>query len=286
MTVVVSPPTTREILNEGVRETVSEACVPIKVFHGHVRHLASRVDYLFIPRYVSADRATVFCPKFLGLPDMVKSMKGLGPVLSPRIDTRRRAALFSACLELAQNLGFGYAPSVRAWFKATRAWEAGVHQEAWKAALPTGGPSRGPSSLRIAVLGYPYEIYDRFVSVDVIARLVSMGVSVLTPEMFDQRELTEEGRHFEKGIFWHFSDRVLKAGYKCCHTRSVDGIIHVTAFGCGPDAISNQLLEIEATSNGMPFLSLLVDEYSGEAGVVTRLEAFVDMVRRRLRKGA
>ena len=62
----------------------------------------------------------------------------------------------------------------------------------------------------------------------------------------------------------------------------IDGVIHVTAFSCGPDAIVDKLLELEAKRPGAkPFLALGLDEQTGEAGALTRLEAFVDMLRRK-----
>jgi predicted nucleotide-binding protein (sugar kinase/HSP70/actin superfamily) len=69
--------TTKATLDVGVKDTVSEACVPIKLFFGHVRDLLVRwekgeIDALFLPRYVNWHGNMVFCPKFLGLPDMVR----------------------------------------------------------------------------------------------------------------------------------------------------------------------------------------------------------------------
>lgn len=62
----------------------------------------------------------------------------------------------------------------------------------------------------------------------------------------------------------------------------VDGIIHVTAFACGPDSLVDRMVEIEARRRRkMPYLSIAVDEHTGEAGVRTRIEAFLDMLRYR-----
>ncbi|MEG3070657.1 MAG: hypothetical protein RQM92_07405 [Candidatus Syntrophopropionicum ammoniitolerans] len=44
----------------------------------------------------------------------------------------------------------------------------------------------------------------------------------------------------------------------------------------------NKFIELEAKQHGdIPFMTLMIDEHTGEAGMTTRLEAFVDMVRRR-----
>ena len=95
-TCVVSRPTTKATLDTGIEAAVSEACVPIKLFFGHVQELidewrAGRIDMLFVPRLVSWDKKTVFCPKFLGLPDMVRcTWRELPPLIAPRIDRRKR----------------------------------------------------------------------------------------------------------------------------------------------------------------------------------------------------
>jgi predicted nucleotide-binding protein (sugar kinase/HSP70/actin superfamily) len=59
----------------------------------------------------------------------------------------------------------------------------------------------------------------------------------------------------------------------------VDGIIHITAFGCGPDFIVDKLMELEARSRNMPYLTITLDEQTGQEGLNTRLEAFVDMLK-------
>ena len=96
----------------------------------------------------------------------------------------------------------------------------------------------------------------------------------------------DRGKYWDsKDIFWYFSHTILKtASYIFQGHRPVDGIIHVTAFGCGPDFLVNRLLEGEAKKHDLPFLTLTIDEQSGQSGVLTRLEAFCDMVRRRQRQ--
>ena len=54
------------------------------------------------------------------------------------------------------------------------------------------------------------------------------------------------------------------------------GIIHLISFGCGPDSLVGELVERRARRKGFPFLLLTLDEHSGETGLLTRLEAFVD----------
>jgi benzoyl-CoA reductase/2-hydroxyglutaryl-CoA dehydratase subunit BcrC/BadD/HgdB len=62
---------------------------------------------------------------------------------------------------------------------------------------------------------------------------------------------------------------------------SVDGLVAVVAFGCAPDSGLAPELGQAARQAGLPMLTLTLDEHSGEAGLVTRLEAFVDMLERK-----
>ena len=83
-------------------------------------------------------------------------------------------------------------------------------------------------------------------------------------------------------MFWTFSDLVLRATHYIYQKGTVDGVIHLTAFGCGPDSIVDKLMDMAAKQNeNIPFMSLSIDEHTGDAGISTRLEAFTDMLRRR-----
>ena len=71
--IIISPPTTKDILNIGVSLCVDDACLPVKLFHGHVAYLKEKVDVIFVPRLVSVAPGEFICPKFIGLPEMIKN---------------------------------------------------------------------------------------------------------------------------------------------------------------------------------------------------------------------
>ena len=66
--------------------------------------------------------------------------------------------------------------------------------------------------------------------------------------------------------------------------NKVDGIIALSAFGCGPDSLMVDEIQYHASEKGLPMMHLTIDEHTGEAGFITRVEAFVDMLIRRKRK--
>ena len=69
---VVSNNTSKLILDNGVMNCVDDACLPVKLFHGHVIDLLGRADVIFIPRLISINPGEFICPKFIGLPEMIK----------------------------------------------------------------------------------------------------------------------------------------------------------------------------------------------------------------------
>ncbi|MBS4025993.1 MAG: hypothetical protein KGZ96_10020 [Clostridia bacterium] len=295
MEVVTSPVTTKEIVDQGVKEAVTDACVPIKVFHGHVMNLRDKVDYLFIPRMVSLNGEATFCPKFLGLPDMIRfSLPDLPPLIEPRIDLKNnKIKLWQICKTIAASLSAGKIKAYGAYRKALNAQKKFEEKLIAKVkpleylqdyTISTFSAATGDTPpVRLAVLGYPYELYDPFISVNILKKLEQLEVETLTIEMIHPKLIAKEASHLPKNLFWHYSNQVIRAAYYYLH-QGIDGLIHITAFGCGPDAMVDKIMELEAKQhNQVPFMTLTIDEHSGEAGVMTRLEAFVDMIR--LRKG-
>ena len=81
--------------------------------------------------------------------------------------------------------------------------------------------------------------------------------------------------------YWTYEDEVVGAAGHYIHDESVDGLVAVGSFGCGPDSTLLDMVQRAARDAGKPFMNLIIDEHTGEAGLVTRLEAYVDMLARR-----
>lgn len=290
--VVVSQNTSRRIVDDGVKETVNDACVPIKLLHGHVLDLKEKVDYIFIPRLVSVNKEQIYCPKFLGLPDMVRNtLNDLPEIIMPEVDLRKGKLELPKLLYQVGSIFTKNPLKIYSAFK--RAIE---HFNRFNQLLKTGHTATEAiqvlegeeidydadtreASLKVAVLGYPYIIYDPYISVNMIQKLRDLGVEVVTADMLSGEKLKEQSHKLKKELFWTFSSEVVKAGYHYCEKGEIDGLIHVTAFGCGPDFMVDKLLEMEAKNrDDIAFMTLTIDEHTGEAGIVTRLEAFIDML--------
>ncbi|HBT20482.1 MAG TPA: hypothetical protein DEA47_03835 [Peptococcaceae bacterium] len=293
--VVVSPPTNKQILNIGVKTSVDEACLPVKVYYGHVISLRDRVDLLFLPRLVSIEKKAYICPKFMGLPDMIRStLSGLPPIIDVNFNAVKGHRAYK---KTVLKLGSNFCSSLR---KINRAWvEAVRHQKEFEElqtygfspiealrVLQEGRKEKKKKKIfdfshEIAVLGHGYTIYDDFLSLNTIKHLNDLGAKISTAENLPINLLEEKAEKLPKRMFWTMGKRILGAALHYLESSQIDGFVYVTVFGCGPDSVIADLTERYARRRGMPFILITLDEHSGEAGVITRLEAFVDMLARR-----
>lgn len=294
---VLSPPTNKAILSSGSARAVGETCLPVKVFFGHVRFLVDKCDCVFIPAIRSLGRKAYHCSKFLGLPDMTKALiPECPPILDPEIDLNKgKRRLY----QIIHTLG--------RYFTSEKSRVKKAAEEAWKANLAYSnrmseegitpiqaleGACRRKEEmerddnvlprLRIGIIGHPYVIYDDYINHRLISRLQAMGVEILTPEMAGEETLYVAMTRLVSKQHWSFEADIIGAG-ECYLEARVDGIISVAVFGCGPDSMLVSVVQRRAREFRTPFLHLSLDEHTSEGGLVTRLEAFLDMVERRKR---
>lgn len=309
--VVTSSLTTQKILQDGVRHTVDEVCLPVKVFCGHVLGLVEvGVDYLFIPRIESVEKGHFVCTKFLGLPDIVRSgINDIPPILSPNIDLNRRflyQSMFSAGWKLTKDPTKIHSSILRA-KRTQRDFEQhlalartpeeilelmdkdippGEHAKISRTeprldALCHVGKARG--GLDVAFIGHPYNVYDSFINLGIIKKLERMGVNVLTQEMAPYQESLATASRISGDLYWTYGKELLGASLFFLK-EGIDGIIFIISFPCGPDSLTVEYVT-RLIRDKIPTLSLVIDEHQAEAGVTTRLESFVDLVKMRKRKG-
>jgi predicted nucleotide-binding protein (sugar kinase/HSP70/actin superfamily) len=292
---VVSPPTDKAIFTSGNSRAVAETCLPVKLFFGHVISLADKCDYMFIPALRSLGKEAYYCSKFIGLPDMTRALVPECPlILDPEIDLNKgRRSLYHAIYNLGRHFSSDKSKIKKAVEKAEKAYLAYRKEMSDRGITPVQAlnemhrdedkpylePDISPG-LSVAVIGHQYVIYDDYINHRLISRLQAMGVRVFTPEMAEQESLDIAMIRLGGAPHWSFEADIIGAGEHYLGTK-VDGIISVAVFGCGPDSMMVDMVRHRAGELRTPFLHLSLDEHTSEGGLVTRLEAFLDMVKRR-----
>ncbi len=288
--VISSGASNRQIVDKGITAAVDETCFPVKVYFGHVQALCNlQLDYIFLPRLVSVEEKSYICPKFMGVPDMIKAaVPNLPPVIDMLVDISKK----KNCLQQEiKRVGKLFTRDEKAIAAAYRHGLAELHKyrqisrqgysrseaiEIWEGqtiSLPTDG------DLRVGVLGHGYSLYDQCISMNLIMRLREMGCQVQLLEACDKNEVEQAAATLPKRVFWTLGRKTVGAALHMADDEEIDGIIYLACFGCGPDSMIGDLIERKMSSKA--FMMITIDEHSGEAGMVTRLEAFCDMLRRR-----
>jgi predicted nucleotide-binding protein (sugar kinase/HSP70/actin superfamily) len=292
--VVLSHETSKRILNKGLKKASDEVCLPVKVFHGHVEDLIEKVDYLFIPRIISIEPKRYVrytCPKFMGLPDMIKgTFYNLPPILEPDVNLMEEP-IERSYYKLGKQLTRDKKRIKQAYTRAKEKQDlydklllkgkepAEAIKIIYERESDEGDYVENSKELSIVVVGHPYILFDHYISVDILDKLRSLGASVITSFSLPQKVLDREADKYQE-VSWSYEREVIGAVSYYSHTGKADGIIYLISFGCGPGSVVKEILLREVLRDSkVPFLSLVMDEHTGEVGILTRLESFLDMIK-------
>lgn len=297
--VVTSPPTNRQVMEQGLKKASDETCLPLKILAGHIQALA-KVDAIFLPRMVSVEADTYNCPKFLGIPESLFSAVPLGiPVLTVTLNLQKGKRQVLKDLQIF-GLQLGKSKEdIRKAFTQGQEWQkryqasSGVgwnfEENIREIESVTKGfrnsknvpvPHQDSDRLKIALVGHSYLTYDTYANLNLLVRLRKKAEVELVQHV-KQEEIDIHLLGLRKKLFWNHGKQILGAGNKFVADQKNDGIIYLSCFGCGTDSIVQGLLARFAREQHKPYMVVTLDEHSGEAGLVTRLEAFLDMVERR-----
>lgn len=279
--ILLSPKTNKDILNYGVKTCVDEACLPIKIFHGHVDYLKDKVDYIFIPKIMSLHKKEYNCPKHLGLSEMVKnSIEGLPDIIDPVIDLRKKNGLSRTNNNIGKMLNSTFINRDRSYKSALEGQQS---YKSWLYDKYIPHKKDLKSTFNILILGHPYNVYDDFINMNILRKLANENINLIFSEDIPEKFYREYSNHFIKRIFWTQGRKLVGSSYYLIDNKMIDGIIYLNAFGCGLDSMLVYLVEKKSIEHNIPMLVLTLDEQTGEAGFITRFEAFLDMMKWRER---
>ncbi|MHB8894256.1 MAG: acyl-CoA dehydratase activase-related protein, partial [Candidatus Geothermincolia bacterium] len=269
---VVTAATTSDTVRTGTMYADNESCLPVKVFAGHLVELRDAVDAIIVPRVISQHPGMKACPKYLGLPDMARALdRDLPPVLAPAIDlSDRRHRWTSDWYDLARDYGTPRTDAAAAVGRLL----GRVRKPVFSEVAISGAP------LRVGVAGHLYNLHDQGASSDLVNRIQSMGADVVMVEQVPKHLVRRQLRTLPRKIKWDFESAIVGAAMHWDRTRAVSGIIYISSFACGPGSMIGALLDDQHEREGnVPLMTITLDEHSAEGGLVTRIEAFLDMLR-------
>ena len=146
-----------------------------------------------------------------------------------------------------------------------------------------GGGEEIRTPLRVAFVGHPYNLYDSDINKDVLGLAKRLGMEIVTADVLSEKEIDREVSDLSKEIYWS-SGREIVGALLHFLSGGVDGVVFLTSFKCGIDALLQEFIKRALKVQGgssIPLLILSFDEHTGREGLTTRLEAFRDVVEQR-----
>ncbi|MDD3013732.1 MAG: acyl-CoA dehydratase activase-related protein [Candidatus Gastranaerophilales bacterium] len=296
--VVLSGRTTKKLVSEGSALVVSETCLPVKVYVGHVLELLKNgIDVIYSPSIQSIAPKVYNCSKLRGLPDLIRNIiREDFLLIEPTLDKSvPKQGLSQFLYESVAPLGITNKKRID---KASKAgWEcmnnywlmtrSGVQSDV-AIKIATEGKVMFTSdkkdfSINAAVISHGYNLYDEHISMNVLKKLEGLGVKPYTAENLNLEQMTKGIKTLNTNLYWANESEITGAAGHYMTDDNIDGVITITAFGCGPDSLMIERITRFAKRLNKPLLNLTIDEHTGEAGFVTRLEAFTDMLFRKKR---
>ena len=133
---------------------------------------------------------------------------------------------------------------------------------------------------KIAIIGHPYLTYDFHASLNIIGKMIKNGYFVRTMEMITESEKAEavESLFLQPHNHWFLTNEERMALMAVAKDKDVKGIIYLTPFNCGPDFLMETFV-LKDVRKLKPITTISIDEASGEAGLATRIEAFIDVLK-------
>ncbi|MEN9979269.1 MAG: acyl-CoA dehydratase activase-related protein [candidate division WOR-3 bacterium] len=264
--VVLSPQTDEVILEQGLKCVSGEVCLPIKIVAGHLLYLKEHADAIFFPRLDWLYDGLYACPKMIGIVDVARMILGEKVrLIAPSIKGNFTRAHLTAGLAICAN-------PVRVW----QGWRRALRSERGKRERNEDNlPAAGRRT--VGLIGHFYNLNDEFIAGAIIRTFRQNGYEIITKESLPERVLLNRSG-FAHNIRWVY-ERELYNAFEYLLGR-VDGFCMVVSMGCGPDSLVAEFMRSRAQSNGVPFLLLVIDEHTGIAGLVTRVEAFVELLHR------
>ncbi len=267
------------LVPEGMARVESGYCFPAEIAHGAMQGLIDRgVDWLFLPHArdmesLEKDMHACFCPITQSLPYYLRrafpewpAEKTLAPVITFKYGETKARESF---VETGARLGFSERETRRAFAEALKRQRdffrraADLGREALEAARAANRPV-------IALLGRPYNAFTGDANMGIPRKFASRGYSVIPFDI-----LPFEDETIDSNMYWYYGQQDMKAARLLKNESNVYAT-YITNFSCAPDSF--MLHYLKWTMGAKPFLILEIDSHSADAGIDTRVEAFLDII--------
>ena len=168
--------------------------------------------------------------------------------------------------------------------------------EIYKSKLSKVKLDKTKNPIKISIIGEIYTIIEPFSNINVEERLMLQGVSVmrritpnwwlkdtlLKPFKLNSLDINRASKKYIPYSIGGFAKECIGEAVLTAR-NNFDGAIQIFPMGCMPEIVSKSILPTVSKDLNLPIMSIVMDEITGDAGYITRIEAFLDLLERRRR---
>lgn len=275
---------------EGMDRKNAPFCYPAEIAHGFFFDLLEKEpDWLFLPQFKSDYIAgetlrNTTCPLCQGEPYYLtaafkdhrafRKLKDQGRILNPVIDfSKGIEAAEPLFLTMGRTLGRRWQESRRAFRQAVATQKARADELERRGQEALRGLEDNPDDIAVVLFGRSYNAFVSEANMGIPNKFASRGIRVIPLPCLDLSE--EDGD--DSSMYWASGQRMLKAARIVKQHPRLFGCF-ITNFSCGPDSFL--LGYFRDIMGKKPSLTLELDSHVADAGLETRIEAFLDIIAR------
>jgi len=258
----------------------SSFCFPVEISYGLMQDLIDKkVDYIFLPHVTELNnphediykRTCVFVQ---GEPYYLSSaFDGVSPpLIKPIINfSSGQESIRKEFIKVAVGLGFGDVEGGEAFDFASAQQSQLEHALKELGKLAIKEVESDPEKTGMVVFGRPYNAFAKEANMGIPRKYASKGVIIIPHDILPTHSLASH-----KHMYWFWGQVNLRNARFVAGHRQLFGT-YITNFSCGPDSF---ILSYFRKIMGMkPSLTLELDSHSSDAGVETRIDAALDIIR-------
>jgi predicted CoA-substrate-specific enzyme activase len=268
-----------EVAHAGVARAESTYCFPAEIAHGAVQDCLDKgADYVLLPHFrdmpsYEKDVHANFCPITQALPYYIEKAfpdvdkkRWLPLVVSFKFGEGKALELFTV---MTEKLGISAAETKNAFDKAL-AKQNEYFSAVKKLGLEALEDARKADRPVIAILGRPYNAFTAEANMGIPRKFTTRGYSIVPFDILPFHDET-----IFPNMYWYYGQQDVKAANLLKKEDNIY-LTYVTNFSCAPDSFI--LHYIKWVMGSKPFLVLELDSHSADAGIDTRVEAFLDII--------
>ncbi len=263
----------------------ADYCAPMTDFHGHIRELSSKADYIFYPQLLentTEKEERSYCyychyavPIIQNIPGLDCRHKMIAPVvnLDKNIDETIRTLFLHMPDKVKSQTSF---VKFEAAFYMAWDWYRQRKADLQDIFRDQAGAT---NDIGVVFIGRPYLVLHHALNKGLPDKLADMGIQCFYMDMVpcDDAQL-HAAKDFLRLNHWHYGNRIIKTAETVARTARLFPI-YVTAFKCSPDSFIIGYFKDIMEYYQKPYLILQLDEHEAGEGYDTRLEAAVETFR-------